>query len=131
MSGAKDLLNTMPFAGFLGLSLVEGADGPVLKMPYRDDLIGNPLLPALHGGTIGAFMEITAMAHLAFYEDSPHQPRPIDVNVQYLRSGKPRDCYARARITRSGRTISSLEVHCWQEEETAPIARLQAHFLKG
>lgn len=125
------LLKDIPFAAFLGVRLELAGDELTAHLPFAPHLIGNPMIPALHGGVIGAFMEITAMAQLALHGNFDHIPKPIDVNVQYLRSGKPLDTYARAVVKRVGRTIASVEVSAWQENRHNPIATLQAHFLTG
>jgi uncharacterized protein (TIGR00369 family) len=125
------VLRDIPFAFFLGVRLDLAGDELTAHLPFASHLIGNPMIPALHGGVIGAFMEITAMAQLKLHGNFDHIPKPIDVNVQYLRSGKPLDTYARAVVKRVGRTISSVEVSAWQENRQNPIATLQAHFLTG
>ena len=74
---------------------------------------------------------VAAMAQLAFSEKFDHIPKPIDVTIQYLRSGKPVHTYARAVLNRVGRTVANVEVSAWQEQKDHPIATLQAHFLIG
>ena len=127
----ESVLKAMPFARFLGVRLQLAGDELTACLPFRQDLIGNPMIPALHGGVIGAFMEITAMTQLSLREKFSHLPKPIDVNVQYLRSGKPVETYARAVVNRVGRTVANVEVSAWQEIRDEPIATLQAHFLIG
>ena len=56
-------------------------------------------------------------------------PKTIDFSVDYLRSGLPRDAYARARVTRSGRRYASVHVECWQDNRAKPIAMATGHFL--
>ncbi|MFT3997892.1 MAG: PaaI family thioesterase [Asticcacaulis sp.] len=131
IAGPEDLFRQLPFARFLNLRLELAGNELTTTMPFAPHLIGNPLLPALHGGTIGAFLEMTAMAQLAVFETFDHIPKPVDVSVQYLRSGKPIDTFARARINRIGRTIANVEAWAWQEIREQPIATLQAHFLVG
>ncbi len=123
------ILRVIPFAGFLGVKLELAGDELTAHLPFSDHLIGNPMLPALHGGVIGAFMEITAMAQLSLNENFESIPKPINVNIQYLRSGKSIDTYARAILNRVGRTVANIEVAAWQEQKHHPIATLQAHFL--
>lgn len=125
------VLASIPFTAFLGVRLELAGDELTAHLPFADKLIGNPMIPALHGGVIGAFMEITAMAQLAFSEKFDHIPKPINVTVQYLRPGKPVDTYARAVLNRVGRTVANVEVSAWQEQMLHPIATLQAHFLIG
>lgn len=123
------VLGRIPYARFLGLRAELAGDEMTAIMPFAEHLIGNPLLPALHGGVTGAFMELTAMAQLAIVERRPRLPRPIGVTVEYLRSGRPLTTYARAQIKKAGRRIANVHVEAWQETRAAPIASLHAHFL--
>jgi len=128
LSFEASVLAAYPFARFLGVEL-EIAEDVTTRLPFRPHLIGNPMIPALHGGAIGAFMEITAMAQLAHAEKFTKIPRPINVSVQYLRSGRPVDTFARAVVNRVGRTVANVEAVAWQDTPDHPIATLQTHFL--
>ncbi len=125
------LLQSMPFARFLGVRLDLAGDELTARLPFIDPLVGNPMIPALHGGVIGAFMEITAMAQLALSEKFDPPPKPINVSIQYLRSGRTAQTYARATLNRVGRTIANVGVVAWQDDQAHPIATLQMHFLLG
>ena len=127
------VLERMPYARFLGLRAELAGDEMTAILPYSLHLIGNPVLPALHGGVIGAFMELTALAQLSIarYPNGlglARQPRPIDVTVEYLRSGRPVDTFARAQIKRLGRRVANVQVEAWQEARGRPIAALHGHF---
>ena len=98
-------------------------------LPFAEHLIGNPVLPAIHGGVLGAFMEMTALAQLSVSQGLERQPKPIDVTVEYLRSGRPLTTFARASIKRLGRRIANVHVEAWQDTRAAPIASLHGHFL--
>jgi uncharacterized protein (TIGR00369 family) len=125
----SDLLDAIPYARFLGLSSTAAGDELTVTMPFADRLIGNPLLPALHGGSTAALLELTAVAQVARLYPRLRLPRPINVTVAYLRSGKPLDVRARARISKAGRRVAHVEARAWQENEDQPIATLAAHFL--
>ena len=123
------LLDRLPYAQFLGLqSRIDGADLTVV-MPFADKLIGNPMLPALHGGSTAALLEMTAVAQVALSYPRLRLPRPINVTVSYLRSGKPVDVLARARISKAGRRVAHVVAEAWQDDPANPIASLTAHFL--
>ncbi|HBI20264.1 MULTISPECIES: PaaI family thioesterase [unclassified Brevundimonas] len=124
-----DTLATLPYARFLGLKTLVSGDEITVIMPFADKLIGNPMLPALHGGSTAALLEMTAMAQLALAFPSARLPRPINVTVAYLRTGRPIDVFARARISRAGRRLAHVQAEAWQEERSQPIASLTAHFL--
>jgi uncharacterized protein (TIGR00369 family) len=98
-------------------------------LPFSDRIIGNPMLPAIHGGVLGAFMEMTALAQLSVAEPLKRQPRTIDISIEYLRSGRPLTTFARAKINKVGRRIANVHVEAWQEQRAAPIAALRGHFL--
>ncbi|WP_370237992.1 PaaI family thioesterase [Brevundimonas sp.] len=123
------VIEAMPYARFLGLTAEQDSDVLTVTMPFSDHLIGNPMLPALHGGSTAALLEITAMAQVAENFPGMHLPRPINVSVAYLRSGRPQHVYARARINKAGRRVAHVLAEAWQEDEAQPIAALTAHFL--
>jgi uncharacterized protein (TIGR00369 family) len=124
-----DLLSTLPYARFLGLLTRYEGDVLTATMPFADKLIGNPVLPALHGGSTAAMLELTAIAQVALLYPRLKLPRPINVTVAYLRSGRPIDVQARARISKAGRRVAHVQAEAWQEDEAQPIAILSAHFL--
>ena len=124
-------LERIPYARFLGLT-AEVTDGELtVTLPYSDRLIGNPVLPALHGGATAALLELTAVAQVAQTWPRPRLPKPINVSVAYLRSGRPRDVFARARIGKAGRRVAYVLAEAWQDDPAQPIAGLTAHFLLG
>ena len=126
---APDLFARIPYAGFLGLR-TEARDGELMGvMPFTAPLIGNPTIPALHGGVLGAFMELTAIAELARRRGEGPLPRTIGVTVEYLRSGRARDTFARAEVKRLGRRIANVAVEAWQEDRAKPVALLYGRFL--
>lgn len=133
MSERKDrldeILGTIPYARFLGMQVELAGDELTGVLPFSQHLVGNPMLPALHGGVTGAFLEMTAMAQLALVEKRPRLPKPIGVTVEYLRPARARTTYARAEVKKVGRRIANVHVEAWQDERAAPVAVLHAHFL--
>jgi uncharacterized protein (TIGR00369 family) len=124
-------LARIPYAQFLGVRAELRGDELTLVLPYAEHLVGNPLLPALHGGVIGALMELTALTQLAITSKSDKFPKTIDVGFDYLRSGKPLDTYARARVVKIGRRIANVQAEAWQAERGQPIAAMHGHCLVG
>lgn len=126
----RQRLERIPYARFLGMTAELRGDELTLILPFKPDLIGNPMLPALHGGAVGAFMEIAALATLmAALPEQARAPKTIDISIDYLRSGRPVDTYARARMTKLGRRIANVQVEAWQTAKVEPIAVLHGHFL--
>lgn len=122
-------LKQVPYASALGVELKFTDDGFILTLPYKPSNIGNPVIPALHGGAIGGFMEIAAVAEILLNYPDEGPPKTIGLNIDYLRTGKPQDCFAKAKIARHGRRIVNVSVHVWQNDPEKPIAALHGHFL--
>ena len=122
-------VRALPYARFLGVEVVFNGDEMTAILAFSDHLIGNPVLPAIHGGVLGAFMEIAAIAQLSVLQPMQRLPRTIDISIEYLRSGRPLTTYARATVRKAGRRVANVHVEAWQEQRDAPIAFLRGHFL--
>ncbi|MEO1476129.1 MAG: PaaI family thioesterase [Pseudomonadota bacterium] len=118
-----------PFAKTLGLRCQIHGDEMTAVLPFEEKLIGNAAIRALHGGAIGSFLELTAMAQVFLLTDAERPPKTIDLTIDYLRSGRPEDAYARAYVTKLGRRIANVRCEAWQASRSKPIATLHAHFL--
>ena len=60
------LVAGVPYIQFLGIQIDRRGDELTAILPYADKLIGNPMLPALHGGVTAAFLEVTAIVELSW-----------------------------------------------------------------
>lgn len=129
MSDRLSPLLSSPYVQRLGVRFVGHGDELTGILPYTEQIVGNPLIPALHGGAIGAFMEMTAAAGLLAHSELAALPKPIDVAVDYLRPGRPEDVFARAVVTRQGARVANVKVEAWQAKRSSPIASLHGHFL--
>jgi len=124
-------LDARPYARFLGVS-ADAPDGePVLVLPFSPHLIGNTALPALHGGVIGAVMELSALSQLTLVHPRTDPHRTIDVTIEYLRPGRPQTTLVAAHLKKVGRRIANVQVEAWQASRDQPIAALRGHFLLG
>ncbi len=138
---------SVPYIAYLGVDFDRRGDELTAILPFQEKLIGNPFLPAIHGGVTAAFLEVTAVMTLSRHYlwerletgeldldrldqgEVPRLPKTIDFTVDYLRSGLPRDSYARARISRAGRRYASVHVEAWQDDHTRLFAQATGHFL--
>jgi acyl-coenzyme A thioesterase PaaI-like protein len=123
------LLAAIPYAKHLGISVDRKGTEVTTVLKFDRKLIGNVMLPALHGGVVGGFLEVTAMVQLVFEIAPLTIPKPVDINIDYLRSGRPVDTFGRAVITKQGRRVVNVHAEAWQDEHDRPIAALRGHFL--
>jgi uncharacterized protein (TIGR00369 family) len=123
-------LARIPYVKFLGLTCELAGDEMTAILPASEHLIGNTMIPALHGGVVGAFLELTALAELMVKEPARRQPKTIDVTIDYLRPARGGlTTFARAEVRKLGRRIASVHVEAWQEARASPVAALRGHFL--
>ncbi|MHC8408247.1 MULTISPECIES: PaaI family thioesterase [unclassified Pseudomonas] len=122
------LLQMIPYAGLIGIECSRVGDELLFRLPANKDNIGNPILPAIHGGVIAGFMELSAALHLLISTGSPGVPKIIDFSLDYLRAGQFRDTWARCQVCRQGRRVANVAVTAWQSVESEPIATARAHF---
>ncbi len=125
----RQALAAIPYARFLDVRLEEDAEGLVCVLPFREDLVGNAALPAVHGGVVGAFLELTALVAAIDLADSERVPKPITFSVDFLRSVGPRDTRGRAEIVKQGRRIANVRVLAWQQDPGRPVAAGIGNFL--
>ena len=115
-----------PFSRCLGIRI--GEDG-TLVMPFSPKIIGNPILPAIHGGMTGAFLETTAIVGVTRELGISALPKPIGLTINYLRSGRALDSYANVSIVKQGRRVVAFEARAWQDDPAKPIASAFGHFM--
>jgi acyl-coenzyme A thioesterase PaaI-like protein len=123
------LIEAIPYFRFLGISADTASGELVGKMAYSDSLIGNALLPALHGGAIGALLESTAILQALWASETALLPKIVTITIDFLRTGHPVDTFAKGIFTKQGRRVVNVCVDAWQEDRTRPIARANAIFL--
>jgi uncharacterized protein (TIGR00369 family) len=128
-SAWQTLLEGIPYSVHLGLEARALGSSILIYLPYREALIGNFMLPALHGGVIGALMEITALVAAQRKDLQNRNPRILGSNVNYLRSAQASPTFAKAQIIRQGRRTSLVEIKCWQSDESCPVASGQVRLL--
>jgi len=131
MTQIRDRLANIPYATTLGIEPHFMGEEFTLILPYKDSNIGNATLPALHGGGIGGFMEVCAIAQIILSNPDRELPKPIGINIDYLRRGRPVDTYARAQIFKQGARVANIRVRAWQDRFDTPIAALSGQFLLG
>ncbi len=144
------LFRAIPYVKFMGISFDLHGDELTAVMRFTDRLVGNPLIPALHGGAIAGFLEAAASAELVSHSvangDSDRGravgehgdnssgsikklPKTIDFSIDFLRPGLAETSYARARINRFGSRFVSVRVEAWQGQRDRLFAEATGHFL--
>ena len=123
------LAEQIPYAKFLGMT-AQDRDGIVITcLPFKTELIGNRNLPAIHGGVLGAFLELTSVIQIMHDSEYAQLPKTIDIGIEYLRLAGPSDMFARAYVTRHGRRVANVRAEMWQHDPGRLITVAHGHYL--
>lgn len=122
-----------PYALSLGFEIDHWDNGvPVLGCDFSERGLGRPGF--WHGGAISGLLEMAALVAVqaAFEpEDASERRRlkPVNVTVQFMRSGLPKRLYAMGRVIREGRRLANVSAEAWQDDRSRPIAMAQLHVM--
>jgi len=102
----------IPFNKFLGVRVLVLELGRVeLEIPWRDELIGDPFKPAVHGGVISTLADTAGGMALWTALDNPTQRvSTIDLRIDYLRPGRLEALVAEAVVVRAGRNVGVTDI---------------------
>lgn len=126
---ANALIAKVPYAQLIGMQAMTIGDELIFVLPAVEGNIGNPTLPAIHGGCIGGFLENAAIFHVLLNTQSERIPKVIDFSLDYLRPGRFRTTYAKCQVVRQGRKVVNVSVSAWQTLTSEPIANARTHLL--
>ncbi len=102
----------IPFNRFLGLRAVAVEKGRVrIEIPFRPELVGDPMRPALHGGVLSMLADTAGGA--AVWSDVPDERArvsTIDLRIDYLRPAKLETIAAEATVVRVGNRVGVVDV---------------------
>jgi uncharacterized protein (TIGR00369 family) len=111
----------IPFNRVLGVRVVEIDHGHVrLEVPFRPELIGDPMRQALHGGVISALSDAAGgCAVWSAVEEPRSRVSTIDMRIDYLRPGRSETLVAAADVVRIGRRVGVVDMRCFHPSAPA------------
>lgn len=125
----------IPFNRMLGIRVEQLSSGScVLRLPWRDELIGDPMRQAVHGGVLSALADaaggLACFSRLTSRED---RVSTVDIRVDYLRPGPALDVLCHAKTIRMGNRVAVTRMTLFagalppaDQLEGDPIATAQA-----
>lgn len=134
---AQVMVGALPYATALGMRALLREGELTFHLPPLQSNVGNPTLPALHGGAVGGFMEMAAVVHLMMSIDHnklsgpPRVPKLVDFSIDYIRASRLLDSYAACEVVRQGRRLANVAVRVWQQDRGLPTATARSHYVLG
>jgi len=128
-SNPQAMLDLIPYSAFIGAQAKIEDDEVLYWLERRPSNIGNPSLPAIHGGVIGGFLELSASIEILYELDVSLIPKVVDFSLDYLRPGRYKTIYANCTVLRQGSKLVNVTATAWQDDVGRPIATARCHFL--
>jgi uncharacterized protein (TIGR00369 family) len=125
----QTLLQQVPYAQFVGIQCAAYGEALIFSLPASAENLGNPILPALHGGVLAGFMETAAAVQLMVSSQRVKIPKIVNISIDYLSAGYHQDTFAECSITRQGKRVANVSIIAWQTRQSKPLAVARTHFL--
>lgn len=118
----------IPFNRLLGMRVASLETGRcAIELPIRDELVGDPTRPALHGGVLSALAD--AAGGLAVFSALPRgdTTSTVDLRIDYLRPAKVEGALvAEAALMRLGNRVAAADCIVHQGDREHPVAVCRA-----
>lgn len=129
---ARNFLSVLRHCQHLQMT-VERADedGLVLRLPYSDQIVGNPVTGVIHGGAITTLMDtccgISTVCYLSEFEICP----TLDLRIDYMHPAEPgKPIFGFAECYRVTPTVIFTRGIAYQDDREQPIAHVVGTFMR-
>lgn len=108
LQSLREMLLIAPFHRWLGLDIVAlTADELILEMPWRDEIVSNPMIGSAHGGILSALIDLTGLYTINALGGSARAT--ADMRVDFHRPATSGPLRAIGRVVKLGKQISVAE----------------------
>jgi len=91
-----ELQKLIPYAGSVGLEIIEDNIDLVIVLRQKPGNIGNTQIPAVHCGVVGAHLEYAVLTTVMWEQELTAFPRIVNISKDYLRLAiATKDTFAR------------------------------------
>ena len=104
----RAMLLVAPFHRWLGLDIIAlTADELILEMPWRDEIVSNPMIGSAHGGILSALIDLTGLYTINALGGSARAT--ADMRVDFHRPATSGPLRAIGRVVKLGKQLSVAE----------------------
>ena len=101
-----------------------------LRVPWREDLVGDPDTGVLAGGLVTALLDHVGGLAVWIALDRFEPIATLDLRVDYMRAAEPgRDLIAEARCYRLTHSIAFVRAWAFEDRPDDPVAAAQAAYM--
>jgi uncharacterized protein (TIGR00369 family) len=111
----RDLMeNLVPFNHFLGIECTGIGPGYCrLELPFRPELIGDPMRRVLHGGVLSTLIDTCGGAAVWSKVEAADAVSTVDLRVDFLRPGGEERIVAEAHVVRVGNRVAVVDMRAF------------------
>lgn len=108
LQSLREMLLIAPFHRWLGLDIVAlTADELILEMPWRDEIVSNPMIGSAHGGILSALIDLTGLYTINALGGSARAT--ADMRVDFHRPATSGPLCAIGKVVKLGKQLSVAE----------------------
>ena len=121
---------TTPMARALGMVAVSMSPEIVVKIPYRDDLVGDPDTGVIAGGVVTTLLDHTSARAVAAALTEDTSLATLDLRIDYMRPARPgMDIFATAYCYKVTRSVAFVRALAYDVDPSDPVASAQGAFM--
>lgn len=127
---ARQFIEALPHSVMLGMQPEEMADGvAVISMPYKSELVGDPVTGVIHGGAVSAVMDTCCGAAVMCHPDVGGGTATLDLRIDYMRAATPgQTITTRATCYHVTRSVAFVRAVALDEDTENPVATATGAF---
>lgn len=127
---ARQFIEALPHSLMLGMEMQEMDDGvATIKMPYKDELVGDPVTGVIHGGAVSALMDTCGGAAVMCHPENAGGTATIDLRIDYMRAATPgQTITAVATCYHVTRSVAFVRAVALDEDKEHPVATATGAF---
>lgn len=127
---ARQFIEALPHSVMLGMQMQEIGDGvATIDMPYKEDLIGDPVTGVIHGGAVSALMDTCCGAAVMSHPENGAGTATIDLRIDYMRAATPgQTIRAVATCYHVTRSVAFVRAVALDEDTEHPVATATGAF---
>jgi uncharacterized protein (TIGR00369 family) len=132
-AGGPELTEHIPHCRRLGMQVVRvGPCEATVRLPYREELIGDPVRGVVFGGAITTLLDHAAGLAVSCSVAELTAIATLDLRIDYLRAAEPgRDLVGRVECYKLGAHVAFVRGTAWDRSPDDPFASMLATMMLG
>jgi uncharacterized protein (TIGR00369 family) len=128
---ARQMVGGTPQSAALGFEFVSMEPGVgIMKVPYRDELVGDPETGVVSGGVITTLLDQACGLAIKAAQADFSGTATLDLRIDYMRPAEPgRTIFGRAHCYKLTHSIAFVRAAAYEDSPDDPIATAQAAFM--